>query len=626
MTKEKALEILQRQVRGVNTMRGIRRFGASFTKWKRDTETAIREIFGHEHGHLVAFGSISYGANGWTVGAKTPAKEAEEEGAWQEGLEHAESILRSFIDEINDYWGGDGPSKAALPPYAEHGHSASLHNQDKKKVFVVHGRNSAARDAMFSFLRSLGLQPIEWSEAVQLTGETSPFIGSILDAAFDKAQAVVVLMTPDDVAYLHQRFVSDDDPPYEINPTPQARPNVLFEAGMAMGRYPDRTIIVELGSIRPFSDIGGRHVVRINNTSQRRQDLADRLSAARCDVNISGRDWHSAGDFEECVAFTVLDAIQGTPSVGASALNLADSSEKGDVISFPVRTVTLTSITVTPSYSSITYGHTLQFIATGHYSDGTSAVLSTEITWTSVNVCSLDSLRAYTPTPINSILLGDLSPLLPKDKLEEACTQFNDIFARAKLGDANAIGAMQSISTIFLTLSRQFYATSVAYFTDFETVKKALLEIALLGLHDVTTVAENACALASLRAFTIMLSLGDLGALSPESKLAEARTQFTYIANRAKIGDTEALWQLESVTTAFLNSSNYYFGGGKEYVTDFFDTVQQVLLEIQSLDTPAAPAAIENESGLATGVAVGTAIITARSGSISGTAVLTITV
>lgn len=105
MTKEKALEILQRQVRGVNTMRGIRRFGASFTKWKRDTETAIREIFGHEHGHLVAFGSISYGANGWTVGTKTPAKEAEEEGAWQEGQEHAESILRSFIDEINDYWG-----------------------------------------------------------------------------------------------------------------------------------------------------------------------------------------------------------------------------------------------------------------------------------------------------------------------------------------------------------------------------------------------------------------------------------------------------------------------------------------------------------------------------------------
>ena len=622
MTKEKALEILHRQVRGINTMRGIRRFGPSFTKWKRDTETAIREIFGHEHDHLVAFGTISYGTNGWRVGNKTPAKEAEEEGAWQEGLEHAESFLRSFIDEINDYWGEDGPSKEMSALRSIPGSAASLQNGDKKKVFVVHGRNSAARDAIFSFLRSMSLQPIEWSEAVKFTGKTSPFIGDILDAAFGKAQAVVVLMTPDDVAYLNQRFVSNDDPPYESNPTPQARPNVLFEAGMAMGRYPDRTILVELGSVRPFSDIGGRHVVRINNTSQRRHDLADRLIAAGCDVNISGRDWHSEGDFEECIAFA---AILGTPNAGTFAANHTNSSEKDEAISTSTKTATLTSITITPPNSSITYGHTQQFLATGHYSDGTSEELSTETTWTSVDVCSLNSLGAYTPISINSLSLGDLSPLSPKDKLTEARTQFNDIFARAKMGEGNAIGAMQSISTILLTLSRQFNASGVAYFTDFTTVKNALMEVASLRFHDGTNGAENACALASLRAYTKMLLLSDLGALSPESKLTEARTQFTDIAKRAKLGDTEALWQLESVSAAFLNASNYYFGGGAGYATDF-DTVQQELLEIRSLSAPVAPAAIEIDSGLASGVAVGTSIITATSGDMSGTAVLTITV
>lgn len=69
-----------------------------------------------------------------------------------------------------------------------------------RSVFVVHGRNDALRKAMFEFLRSINLSPIEWTRAVELTGEGSPYIGQVLDAAFDHAIAVVVLMTPDEVA------------------------------------------------------------------------------------------------------------------------------------------------------------------------------------------------------------------------------------------------------------------------------------------------------------------------------------------------------------------------------------------------------------------------------------------
>ena len=45
--------------------------------------------------------------------------------------------------------------------------------QNARKVFVVHGRNLAARDALFEFLRAVDLHPVEWSEAVQLTGKPS---------------------------------------------------------------------------------------------------------------------------------------------------------------------------------------------------------------------------------------------------------------------------------------------------------------------------------------------------------------------------------------------------------------------------------------------------------------------
>lgn len=168
-------------------------------------------------------------------------------------------------------------------------------NPDDKSVFVIHGRNEPARAAIFEFLRSIGLRPIEWSQAIAMTGKASPYIGEVLDAAFGSAQAVVVLQTPDDIAYLHPSLTYPDDEACE--PKPQPRPNVLFESGMAMGRHADRTVLVELGQIRAFSDIHGRHAVRLDDTVSKRQDLADRLSTAGCSVDLSGRDWHSAGDF-----------------------------------------------------------------------------------------------------------------------------------------------------------------------------------------------------------------------------------------------------------------------------------------------------------------------------------------
>jgi predicted nucleotide-binding protein len=189
--------------------------------------------------------------------------------------------------------------------------------QDTRNVFVVHGRNAEARRSLFGFLRSIGLKPLEWSQAIKVTSKASPFIGEILDVAFSTAQAVVVLLTPDDEAQLREQFRTPSDPPYESQLTGQARPNVLFEAGMAMGRNPDRTIIVELGTLRPFSDIAGRHTVKLSNDSSARQELAQRLETAGCIVDLSGRDWHTEGNFNFPIA--TLD----TPSVAIKGVDKA---------------------------------------------------------------------------------------------------------------------------------------------------------------------------------------------------------------------------------------------------------------------------------------------------------------
>jgi len=164
-------------------------------------------------------------------------------------------------------------------------------------VFVVHGRNEKLRQSLYRFLRSIGLHPLEWKEAIARTGKTSPYVGEILDVVLRDAVGVVVLLSPDDLAQLKPDFVRPSDPAYERKLTGQARPNVLFEAGMAFGRNLEGTILVQVGDVRPFSDVAGRHVVRLTNTTESRQDLITRLANAGCNVNIKGTDWHTEGDF-----------------------------------------------------------------------------------------------------------------------------------------------------------------------------------------------------------------------------------------------------------------------------------------------------------------------------------------
>jgi predicted nucleotide-binding protein len=170
---------------------------------------------------------------------------------------------------------------------------------DRRCVWVVHGRDLALRDAMFTFLRAIGLRPLEWNQALLRTATPTPFIGEVLDAAFAAGQAIVVLLSGDDVAMLREPLRKPSDSVFESELTRQARPNVLFEAGMALGYAPKRTILVQVGLLRPFSDIGGRHLVHLGMDTASRQDLGQRLKAVGCDVDLSGVDWHKAGDFEQ---------------------------------------------------------------------------------------------------------------------------------------------------------------------------------------------------------------------------------------------------------------------------------------------------------------------------------------
>jgi len=169
--------------------------------------------------------------------------------------------------------------------------------ENVKNVFVIYGRNERAKRAMYEFLRAIGLNIVEWEQAAAFTKEGSPFVGEILAAAFKVSKAVVVLLTGDDEARLREDYFSENDPEFEKILIPQPRQNVLFEAGMAFGLQRKRTILVELGTLRAFSDVMGRYSIRLDNSSAKRNELAQRLKSIGCDVHLEGNDWLFAGNF-----------------------------------------------------------------------------------------------------------------------------------------------------------------------------------------------------------------------------------------------------------------------------------------------------------------------------------------
>jgi predicted nucleotide-binding protein len=201
---------------------------------------------------------------------------------------------------------------------------------DKRRVFVVHGRNILARDAVFELLRAIDLYPIEWEEAIAMTGNTSPSTLTAIERAFANAQAALVILTGDDLARLGKRYLSEQDEPYEHRLTRQARPNVIFEAGMAFGNHPGRTVIVSFGKTRPISDIAGTNILYLSDSPESRQKLAGRLKNAGCAADTENKsDWLKAGDFGS--AFHEPDQVSGNAQAGLTITRRrADPEEKAN--------------------------------------------------------------------------------------------------------------------------------------------------------------------------------------------------------------------------------------------------------------------------------------------------------
>lgn len=164
-----------------------------------------------------------------------------------------------------------------------------------KKVFVVHGRNEPIKNQIFNFLRSIKLEPIDWPIAVSLTGKGAPFIFDVVRAGIEASQCCLVLFTGDDTVKLRSEFGLEKS-------AYQPRPNVIFEAGIALSLIgQDQTIIVTFEDLRQLSDLGGMSFLKLDNNPESRKSLINRLKTAGCDLDDSGTDYlnhEKTGNFD----------------------------------------------------------------------------------------------------------------------------------------------------------------------------------------------------------------------------------------------------------------------------------------------------------------------------------------
>jgi predicted nucleotide-binding protein len=176
------------------------------------------------------------------------------------------------------------------------------HSGKNKRVYVISGTNTALQEEMYTFLRALGLQPIEQSMAVNWTGETSPFIGTVINTAFTYAQAIIILLTGEDTARLREQFWNQYDTLNETEFHLQPGMDQIFEAGYAFGQAPKRTILIQISNIKLFSDIDGRHISNFTGTPSERHLLKNQLKTAGCEVDDTGSSWLTAGNFRSIIS------------------------------------------------------------------------------------------------------------------------------------------------------------------------------------------------------------------------------------------------------------------------------------------------------------------------------------
>src|SRR5207249_11280348 len=125
----------ERQIQLIDLLKQRPRFSPDFKKWKRDTEVALSYIFGDYSRHSADFEQIHFPYLGSYSSRDREAYEKDADAYFQGRLEDARAILRSMVQEVQEYW--DASMTSAPSTTAIHNESGQA-KPSTREVFVVH--------------------------------------------------------------------------------------------------------------------------------------------------------------------------------------------------------------------------------------------------------------------------------------------------------------------------------------------------------------------------------------------------------------------------------------------------------------------------------------------------------
>ncbi|MGA2740106.1 MAG: Ig-like domain-containing protein [Bryobacteraceae bacterium] len=302
------------------------------------------------------------------------------------------------------------------------------------------------------------------------------------------------------------------------------------------------------------------------------------------------------------VTWTSSATSIATISGGGLATSLAQGSVTITAVSgtitgsatLTVTAATLTSISVTPAKESLAAGHTHQYTATGTYSNGTTQNLTTEVTWTS-SAPSVATVRSNTGL-VTGVAAGTTTITAESGTISGSAT----------------LTVTETLTSISITPTT---ASVVAGYTDQFTATGTYSNGTTQNLTSTATWTSSAMSISTVSgglaaglAQGIATITATSGTISGSATLTVAAPVLTSISVTPTATSVPA-GNLQQFTATGLYSNG----------------TTQNLTSTLTWASSAAPVATIGSSGLATGVAQGTTTITANSGTISGSATLTIT-
>lgn len=254
--KSKAIERLQRALDVIPELRDLESGSPEFMEWRESARVSISHTFGDESNRTKEFERIYF---------STPSPFYRT--AYEHGINSASALLKSMIEEIEDYWEDEKQAQV----------SSSAQENDRpssNKVFVIHGRDGEAKQTVARFLEKLSLKSVILHE--------QPNEGRTIIEKFEDYAHVgfaVALLTPDDAGSLQ------DD---KNNLKPRARQNVIFELGFFIGRLGREGVcVLTKGEVEIPSDYAGVVYIPLDNSDGWKMRLIKELKSAGFEVDAN---------------------------------------------------------------------------------------------------------------------------------------------------------------------------------------------------------------------------------------------------------------------------------------------------------------------------------------------------